>query len=279
MINKNHVIISNCKQSCSPQVVFLAKFEGENISSNSDKFVGLLQEELYDNIGASGNFRIAPAAKKDLNPSFIVFDNPYHEHVDLYQSKENEIVIAFLVTADDPDISPAKEIDFFSSSLSEFALNTGLKIISVAPDDLYASYCYSYDDNHFSSETFRSIEDAILSARKEAVSRNNQGQNIKNIYISKTVPQKNEQYFPDGDLIIEHMANQAYGTAGNSAKDYPNVSGEAIESLTKQLHHVLKLWCLEHNIEPDFYLLDRSQAYSVNKYTGGIAAIQKWMKN
>jgi hypothetical protein len=116
-------------------------------------------------------------------------------------------------------------------------------------------WSYSLNNEDYSSGTFKSVKDA-LSAGQQAVKESIQdGKKIDFIYVATVQPQHNYSFFPDGGDIIEHMADQADAEGGDYAEHYPDVSDEAQEELTTELHALLEKWCEKYNVSPSFYKL------------------------
>lgn len=60
-------------------------------------------------------------------------------------------------------------------------------------------WCYRFDGSNFNSDTFASMELAIEDAKNEA------DETMNTVYVGQCETQKNERFFPDADIIIEHM--------------------------------------------------------------------------
>lgn len=114
-------------------------------------------------------------------------------------------------------------------------------------------WCYSFDGSNFKSDTFASMELAIEDAKKEA------DDDIDTIYVGQCETHHNERFFPDADIITEHMCVNAEDVGGDFANDYPDVTKEAEEELTQSLHKLLKEWCIKHDVSPSFYSVINSQ--------------------
>ena len=125
------------------------------------------------------------------------------------------------------------------------------------------NWCYSLDNSDFSSGIFSDKDVALADAKKEGLARNSDGESLDTIYLSKADLANNEQFFPDADLIIEHMALQAEDVGGEHVDNYPDVSKEAEDELTKELEALLSKWCEKHEVAPTFYTVSKSQPYDL----------------
>jgi len=125
------------------------------------------------------------------------------------------------------------------------------------------SWCYSFNNSDFSSGTFSSKGAALADAQKEGGTRNLEGEFLDVIYLAEACLANNEQFFPDADLIIEHMALQADDVGGEHANDYPDIAEEATNELTQQLHALLSKWCQKNEVLPTFYNVRNSEPYDL----------------
>lgn len=118
-------------------------------------------------------------------------------------------------------------------------------------------WTYTFDEEFFTNGNFDSKESALEAARKD-VSKEPDGneQPLTSVFIGRTKPHQNSQFFPDGETITEFMQNQASDVGGEYADDYPNVGEEDEEELTKQLHELLESWCKEKGVVPNFYTVE-----------------------
>ena len=118
-------------------------------------------------------------------------------------------------------------------------------------------WTYSFDEEFFTNGDFDSKESALEAARKDATKeRDINDQPFTSVFIGRTKPHKNSQFFPAGDDITEFMQNQASDVGGEYADDYPNVSEEDEKELTTQLHELLERWCKEKGVVPNFYTVE-----------------------
>lgn len=118
-VNKNEAIINE------DNVIFVVSFKRtDNKKLSSDELVKLLQSELYDKHGTSGYFRIAPALKENLTEEFIYgFKNMPD---DLFMPVGDDVKVAFLVDATDPDISLNEELFWFGEQIGDFCDDTNI---------------------------------------------------------------------------------------------------------------------------------------------------------
>ena len=119
-------------------------------------------------------------------------------------------------------------------------------------------WCFSLNGEDYSHGTYSSTKAALEAAQKAAA---DDGGSVQLLYIAKAETQSNHSFFPDGSDIIEHMADQADSVGGDWANDYPDVSSEAEQELTKELHELLEKWCKKHDVSPSFYLVSDPVVY------------------
>lgn len=117
-------------------------------------------------------------------------------------------------------------------------------------------WCYSFDNSNFKSATFDSKEAAIESAKED-----NDGQGF--VYVAPCAVPKASAFFPDADLIIEHMAVSAADNYDEHADDYPDASTKAEDELTVSLHALLEEWCEKNGIKPTFYMVGKSEKVEI----------------
>lgn len=122
-------------------------------------------------------------------------------------------------------------------------------------------WCYSLNNEDYSSGTFDSVQSALSAGQKAAKESITDGQKVDFIYVAKAKQQHNCSFFPDGSDIIEHMANQADDFGGDYTNNYPDVSDEAERELTAELHALLEKWCEKHDVSPSFYLVSDPVVY------------------
>lgn len=118
-------------------------------------------------------------------------------------------------------------------------------------------WTYSFDEEFFTNGDFDSKESALDAARKDAPKQHDiNEQPLKSVFIGRTKPYQNSQFFPDGEDLTEFMQNQASDVGGEYADDYPNVSEEDEKELTAQLHELLERWCKDKGVAPSFYAVE-----------------------
>ena len=98
------------------EAIFVLKFTLESPMSIKE-FCEFLQDRLYDDIGTSGYFRIAPKAKENLTMDFIEFAGKDAKVKEYYESGNNEHVVAFAIRETDEEVSLTKELGIFSDEL------------------------------------------------------------------------------------------------------------------------------------------------------------------
>ncbi len=121
-------------------------------------------------------------------------------------------------------------------------------------------YCYSWDDEDFSSGRFDSVEGALADAVAEADEQ-------AGVYVAEAEPWDNSAFYPSASWVLEHMQEQAWGEAGDYADDYAAVSIEAREELNQQLAALLDAWCQKHGVIPQFFRVKKSVLYSLPEKT------------
>lgn len=127
-------------------------------------------------------------------------------------------------------------------------------------------WCYSFNNKDFSSGAFCTKKLALEEAQKEGFALNNSDDSstIKFIYIAQCEVAKNHSFFPDAEILIEHMACQADDIGGEHANGYPDASHDAEKELTNELHKLLHNWCNKHCISPTFYTVFESIKFDLN---------------
>lgn len=122
MININ--IDNSLKSDTQNSVIFLLRFTFDKAVPVLD-FVKKARTILYDEIGAPGNFRVAPKSKCDMTKEYIF---GYGDHEDVtgdFPSKDNEHVLAFYVSQD--SIPLTDELAVISKEISEFCNSVNAK--------------------------------------------------------------------------------------------------------------------------------------------------------
>ena len=106
-------------------------------------------------------------------------------------------------------------------------------------------YCYSLDNERFTDgydDFQRTVSEALSDVNDET-----------HVYVGETVSHENSRFYPDSDVIIEHMACQADDVGGEYAESYPDASKANEEKLNKMLEEMLDKWCKECGVSPSFY--------------------------
>lgn len=120
-------------------------------------------------------------------------------------------------------------------------------------------YAHSFDGSTFTGE-FTTIKAALADARLSAKDLEN---NMLHVHIGEAKAPLVESFFPDADMVTEHMACQADDVSGDFSNAFPDVSKEAETQLTIKLHELLKNWCTEHEISIDFFHVINTKIYSL----------------
>lgn len=118
--------------------IYIVRFSSESRIDTRD-FCEQAQDILYDDIGSSGHFRIAPIHRKDLNENFILggrSENP----PEFMPRNNHELFVAFIVRGDDPDNPLSKEFSIIPKELDEFCQQTGLAFEQLDVRDLYRTH-------------------------------------------------------------------------------------------------------------------------------------------
>ena len=119
-------------------------------------------------------------------------------------------------------------------------------------------YAYSFDETDFSSGVFETLEKAIADAQLNA-------DGFDRVFVGRVKNPVNSDFYPDADVITEHMLIQAEDVAGEYAEDYIDVSAEAEKDLTEYLHRMLDNWCRKYCISPSFYEVLEIKEYKLTK--------------
>lgn len=117
-------------------LVYVLRFESDNPISK-DKIVNDLQEILYDDLGSTGHFRIAPKHRQDLNSNWVAGGYPNPRPLEFMDSEEKAIHIAFVIRGDDSEYPVGKELPIISTEIDEFCSQTELRCQQVDVRTLY----------------------------------------------------------------------------------------------------------------------------------------------
>lgn len=110
--------LSNGRE-CEDGVMLLATVTGTN-DRNVIDMVETIQEVLYDDIGAGGHFRIAPANMDDLTQDVVYGSAEAKLQDPRKENGNNTIDMVFLITKNDPDVTLEEEIEFFNGCIQVF---------------------------------------------------------------------------------------------------------------------------------------------------------------
>lgn len=125
-------------------------------------------------------------------------------------------------------------------------------------------YCYSWDGKNYNNGTFNSAQEALDDAIKESVEHQvDEGINPDSVYIAEAMTYQNSSFYPDAEIITEHMACNADDQGGEHADDYPDFDKDAENELTQMLHEILDKWCDKHDISPSFYQVGPAVKYNL----------------
>jgi hypothetical protein len=112
-------------------IIYVMRFTFKNEISESD-FINKAQDILYDEIGSSGHFRMAPKNKADLNHDFVVGCGKGARVNEYYQPNNNELVVSFCVS-ENGTLDMNEELIVNASELSLFCeqINASVEQIDV----------------------------------------------------------------------------------------------------------------------------------------------------
>jgi len=123
-----------------------------------------------------------------------------------------------------------------------------------------SQFCYSFDNENFVSGLYDTAEAAI----KAAISERKENSDLPNtVFIGAAKSHSNNRFYPDSSEIVEYMCCQADDVASEHAEGYPDVSDEALDELTSELHKLLDAWCIKHKVSPHFYSIGNVQEHSL----------------
>lgn len=100
-------------------VILLATVTDTNDGSAVD-MVRTIQDVLYDDIGAGGHFRIAPANMDDLTLDVVYGSADTKLQGLRKENGNNAIDMVFLITNEDPDVTLEEEVQFFNECIQVF---------------------------------------------------------------------------------------------------------------------------------------------------------------
>lgn len=113
-------LIINPEKSIIAQghIIYVMRFTFKSDISVND-FCDKAQDILYDDMGSSGHFRVAPKNKADLNRDFVVGCNAGAQIKDYYQQNNNELIVAFCIS-EDSEFTMNEELGANATELSLF---------------------------------------------------------------------------------------------------------------------------------------------------------------
>jgi hypothetical protein len=83
------------------------------------------QDVLYNQLGMSGYFRIAPKEAFNLSDKYILGSA---KNIETFPRRGNELFVVFLIEETDADISLSKELDLFPAELKGFCDHFGFSV-------------------------------------------------------------------------------------------------------------------------------------------------------
>tara|TARA_B100002003_G_scaffold229811_1_gene239450 strand:- start:88 stop:489 length:402 start_codon:yes stop_codon:yes gene_type:complete len=107
-----------CKISNNKGIIMLRFSASRNFSV--EQFCNDAQEVLYDKIGATGHFRMAPLDPTELTEQFIVGYGAGAKHKGFHPRNDNEVFAAFHIEETDPDVPLEDELSILPTELKEF---------------------------------------------------------------------------------------------------------------------------------------------------------------
>jgi hypothetical protein len=117
-------------------LIYVLRFTSENPIFVKE-FCDQAQTILFDDIGSSGHFRIAPALRADLTERFIFQGLSNDRELQYMPRKNDEIFIAFFVCENSPDIPLSRELEILPIELLEFCKQAQLTFEQVDIRGLY----------------------------------------------------------------------------------------------------------------------------------------------
>jgi len=102
-----------------------------------EQFCDDAQERLYDDIGASGHFRMAPRVESNLTEEFVVGYGKDAKAKGYYPRKANEFYCAFFIEETDPDVTLSEELNMFPLELQRFCEASGYSVEQIDIAKMY----------------------------------------------------------------------------------------------------------------------------------------------
>ena len=122
-------------------LMFALRFSSEKEISVDD-FCEKAQSIFYDDIGATGHFRIAPKLRKDITPDFIEIAGAGARIKDYYERQDNEIVATFIIRQTDSEVTIAEEVDIFPQEMEQFCKRINVEVEQLDLRTLYEAQEY-----------------------------------------------------------------------------------------------------------------------------------------
>jgi hypothetical protein len=117
-------------------LVYVLRFESDN-EIDPMEFVEEMQAVLYDEIGSTGHFRLAPRHKEDLNENFVLMGRIEDNHKEFMESNSNEVHVAFCIYQDLSETPLSLELSIIPKEVDEFCEGQGLRYEQVDVRTLY----------------------------------------------------------------------------------------------------------------------------------------------
>lgn len=129
-INPNH-----CKTN-KRSIIIMLRFSAAS-PFTVERFCDDAQEILYDEIGASGHFRMAPEAESNLTEDFVIGYGEGAKVRAYHPRQSNEFYAAFFIEETDPDVPLSEELTIFPSELRQFCEKSGYSVEQVEIGKMY----------------------------------------------------------------------------------------------------------------------------------------------
>jgi hypothetical protein len=109
------------------QVFIMLRFSADKNFTVAD-FCDHAQDVLYNQLGMSGHFRVAPKEAFNLSDKYILGSA---KNIETFPRKGNELFVTFLIEETDPDIPLSKELEIFPVELKGFCDSFGFSVEQV----------------------------------------------------------------------------------------------------------------------------------------------------
>ena len=117
--------------------IFILKFVSQN-HIKTNEFCDEAQNILYDDLGSTGHFRIAPAYRPDLTPDFIEGVGLAGKNNSFLTRENNELIVAFIIRETDPDLPISQEFEIFPKEINQFCEIMDLNVEQMDIERLYS---------------------------------------------------------------------------------------------------------------------------------------------